>query len=128
MSHTQEPWAFTEGDHVVSESDQDNNGFFIADCFGPDHLHNARRIVACVNGCRGISTDLLENVTLQPKQVAARESLSTYVKQIEAQRDELLKLVKECRATFEMWKDVAPAVSLCNDLDAAIANAEGTKL
>lgn len=41
-----------------------------------------------------------------------------------AQRDELILLIKECRATFEMWKDVAPAISLCKDLDAAIAKAE----
>lgn len=36
---------------------------------------------------------------------------------------ELFALLKEARATLEMWKDVAPAVSLCADIDAAIAKA-----
>lgn len=36
---------------------------------------------------------------------------------------ELLSLLKEARSTLEMWKDVAPAVSLCADIDKAIAKA-----
>ena len=38
---------------------------------------------------------------------------------------DLLRLLKEARLTLEMWKDVAPAVSLCADIDAAIAKATG---
>ena len=38
---------------------------------------------------------------------------------------DLLRLLKEARRTLEMWKDVAPAVSLCADIDAAIAKATG---
>ena len=38
---------------------------------------------------------------------------------------DLLRLLKEARRTLEMWKDVAPAVSLCADIDAAIARATG---
>lgn len=38
---------------------------------------------------------------------------------------ELLSLLKEARSTLEMWKDVAPAVSLCADIDKAIAQATG---
>jgi hypothetical protein len=34
---------------------------------------------------------------------------------------ELVELLRECRDTFEMWKDVAPAISLCADLDAKLA-------
>lgn len=33
----------------------------------------------------------------------------------------IIKLLREARATLEMWKDVAPAVSLCADIDAALA-------
>lgn len=40
---------------------------------------------------------------------------------------ELLSLLKEARSTLEMWKDVAPAVSLCADIDKAIAKARGEK-
>ena len=35
--------------------------------------------------------------------------------------EQLRGLLKECRTTLEMWKDVAPAVSLCADIDAALA-------
>lgn len=38
---------------------------------------------------------------------------------------ELLSLLKEARSTLEMWKDVAPAVSLCADIDKTIAKALG---
>ena len=38
---------------------------------------------------------------------------------------DLLLYLKEARRTLEMWKDVAPAVSLCADIDAAIARATG---
>ena len=43
----------------------------------------------------------------------------------EKERGDLLSLLKEARSTLEMWKDVAPAVSLCADIDAAIAKATG---
>ena len=38
---------------------------------------------------------------------------------------ELLSLLEEARSTLEMWKDVAPAVSLCADIDKALAKARG---
>ena len=41
--------------------------------------------------------------------------------------DEAMKLLAEARRTFEMWKDVAPAVSLCADIDAAIAKSKEGK-
>lgn len=40
-----------------------------------------------------------------------------------ARNAELLRLLKEVRPTLEMWKDAAPAVSLCDDIDAAITKA-----
>lgn len=40
---------------------------------------------------------------------------------------ELLALLEEARRTLEMWKDVAPAVSLCADIDKMIAKARGEK-
>ncbi len=33
----------------------------------------------------------------------------------------ILGLLREARATLEMWKDVAPAVSLCTDIDKALS-------
>ena len=44
---------------------------------------------------------------------------------LRAAAPDLLRLLKEARRTLEMWKDVAPAVSLCADIDAAIARATG---
>jgi hypothetical protein len=38
---------------------------------------------------------------------------------------DLLELLLEARRTLEMWKDVAPAVSLCADIDAVISKALG---
>jgi hypothetical protein len=38
---------------------------------------------------------------------------------------DLLEMLEEARRTLEMWKDVAPAISLCVDIDKAIARARG---
>jgi len=38
-----------------------------------------------------------------------------------------LRLLVEARATLEMWDDVAPSVSLCADIDAALASLETSK-
>ena len=54
----------------------------------------------------------------QQKYIAADQELRKL-------RAELDALRKEARRTLEMWKDVAPAVSLCADIDAAIARATG---
>lgn len=35
--------------------------------------------------------------------------------------DKIVALLREARATLEMWKDVAPAFSLCADIDRALA-------
>ena len=44
---------------------------------------------------------------------------------LRAAAPDLLRYLKEARRTLEMWKDVAPAVSLCADIDAAVARATG---
>lgn len=38
---------------------------------------------------------------------------------------ELFGLLTEARATLEMWKDVAPAIGLCADIDKVLAKAKG---
>lgn len=42
-----------------------------------------------------------------------------------AQAPRMLDLLAEARRTLEMWKDVAPAVSLCADIDEVLAAAAG---
>jgi hypothetical protein len=39
----------------------------------------------------------------------------------EQQATRVIDLLREARATLEMWKDVAPAVSLCADIDRVLA-------
>lgn len=61
MSHTKEPWAHDgHGCVAATGSDQFNNGFFTAECSGPDRIENARRVAACVTACAGLSTENLE--------------------------------------------------------------------
>lgn len=65
--HTLEPWVAKEGPHVDSPSDWfivTEAGVTIALMVGAPHANwkaNARRIVACVNKCRGFSTEDLES-------------------------------------------------------------------
>ncbi|MBU0752380.1 MAG: hypothetical protein KJ787_13990 [Gammaproteobacteria bacterium] len=63
MSHTKEPWKFV-GEENPLDHEMD---FFITDAAGINQVcrvdlseHNARRIVACVNACRGIPNEHLE--------------------------------------------------------------------
>jgi hypothetical protein len=63
MEHTKEPW-FVEGSDVAAMVDQYPT--VIADCLNHANAErfnaeaNARRIVACVNACAGIPTELIE--------------------------------------------------------------------
>lgn len=43
------------------------------------------------------------------------------MKELKAENERLRGLLREARTTFEMWKDVAPAISLCADIDAALS-------
>lgn len=87
---------------------------------------DARRIVACVNACEGISTEQLESWLCMSRPIRkSLEELKAEADREAKQCDDLLRYLKEARRTLEMWKDVAPAVSLCADIDAAIARATG---
>lgn len=72
---------------------------------------NARRIVACVNACAGISTEKLEENAADPiagifGRMAAREGQRA--DKAESQRDELLAALKECKLYFgEMPRSVS---------------------
>ena|SRR3972149_5924932 len=64
-------------------------------------LENARRIVACVNACAGLNTDLLENIAMTGGLVE-RFSL---INQTERQRDELLTALKAIHTLRPLGKD-----------------------
>ena len=53
---------------------------------------------------------LLHPAIAQPAQLAL---------ETEPAHSQIIKLLREARLTLEMWKDVAPAVSLCKDIDNA---------
>ena len=95
MSQTKEPWKFTasipeEGFECFWIESDDEFRNPIADVRGPqndENTANARRIVACVNACAGISTDSLEpdGSAVMGWQRTARKLID-----VTKQRDELL--------------------------------------
>ena len=90
--HTKEPWALYRNGQSVGDA----IGHAVCDVWprGDDQIAskegkaNARRIVACVNSCRGLPTDELEQKGL----VAA---VGTQLLDVERQRDELLAALDE---------------------------------
>jgi hypothetical protein len=105
VNYTKEPW-------VVSYGYADNGAGFVSivssssgeSIVGEYGLteEDARRIVACVNACHGISTESLERFDLEHKPTNGfglhRES------KLEAQRDELLAALKEAEKTLAHCK------------------------
>lgn len=73
--HTKEPWAFDKYGQVV---DGDNESIVLAKfalSTGSRNnvaVENTRRIVACVNACAGLDTELLENIVLTGDTLKAR--------------------------------------------------------
>ena len=96
VKHTPEPWVIDSrvgfGDRFYSD---DETGSIIGECpeyrFAPrpaqERFANVRRIVACVNACRGLPTDELEQKGL----VAA---VGTQLLEADQQRDELLEALE----------------------------------
>ena len=91
-NHTKAPWLF-DGKVVYALNEKGVNIFsaFVQDgktC--EDELKaNARRIVACVNACEGISTEMLESVQINPSML-----LSMYSR-LESERTELEKRLND---------------------------------
>jgi hypothetical protein len=60
------------------------------------------------------------NAGTWPGDVVVARSLLAAAGNGQGQDGRILGLLREARAALEMWKDVAPAVSLCADIDAAL--------
>lgn len=64
MSHSPEPWVEAYSTVFTDTDRSHNRDLMVADCrkgvSASLARENARRIVACVNACRGISTERLE--------------------------------------------------------------------
>lgn len=88
--HTKGPWAvnFTKFSEVRAE-----NGAVIAHCVKLTSLTNleanARRIVACVNACEGISTEHLENSLPIVELVGRHSEALREIEALKAERAEL---------------------------------------
>ncbi len=112
MSHTPEPWIL-DAACVAAESDQFNNGYYTAHCRGPDREENARRIVACVNFCAGISTENLEG---NEKLLWLAEQYN----EVKSQRDALSLALEEARTGLVWYQEHCPSDANGSD-DEALA-------
>lgn len=122
--HTSEPW-FIDGQCAAAESDQVNNGFYTAICKGPDGEANARRIVACVNFCAGIST---ENLEVNEKLLWLAEQYNA----LKYQSGALSLALEEARTGLVWYQEHCPSNSNGSDdkalarIDAALELAKGS--
>ena len=101
-NHTKAPWMF-DGKVVYALNKKGVNVFsaFVQDGeTDEDELKaNARRIVACVNACEGISTENLED-NLPVKDLARQYSEAI------RQRDELLAALEKAAAVFRAYSEL----------------------
>lgn len=114
--HTQEPWsgmvdgAYPEHEWMASHDSADTSGFVpisaggnvvalaVTTKYSDEEVDgNARRIVACVNACKGITTETLERVDLPISAIC----LVSQCAEIGNQRDELLDAIKAVLALPE---------------------------
>jgi hypothetical protein len=117
VKHTAEPWIVSNLTDVFSADRRGNvnDGFQIADCSvdfdAPDdpglsidqRIANARRIVACVNACAGISTEELEEQVSHGRLIALSECSAC------EQRDNLLGALKTIAGSLEVAGASVPA-------------------
>ena len=82
MKHTVEPWSYhrtngspTTGMHMIAGG---KPGYLaeVRDCGSGDVGQNARRIVACVNACAGVTTDELEHGGFVSGLIEQRDALA----------------------------------------------------
>lgn len=120
--HTQEPWRAND-----AQADIDGpNGEPVAVCYcndesGDDAKENARRIVACVNACAGIDTELLEIIADNDK------TLAGVITELEKQRDTFLAALERIVDSDEYTGDsfVCDFATLQSVARAAIASVKG---
>ncbi|MDO6385627.1 hypothetical protein [Uliginosibacterium sp. 31-12] len=89
MMHTPEPWKVSEEsfdndgvEESVIRGLDDRAAIAVTLDFGENNPtmreDNARRIVACVNACKGLSTEVLENILLMGDTILSRfEAMKT---------------------------------------------------
>lgn len=99
-------------DWIAPVKGREHHASWFANVIHPD----ARRIVACVNACHGIPTDVLELGRVSPDAFQMQESRAD---KAEAQRDELL-------AALEYAIKQVPPLATVPGIAAAIASVKGS--
>lgn len=123
--HTKEPWTIEVSEEYDSSFDIRKGEWYVATthdgCEGNNNSEsNARRIVACVNACAGIPTELIEQGGFAAVPVATH-------REVKQQRDDLLAALKEIASMENRydsgdWDEIEDARNIAK---AAIAKAEG---
>lgn len=127
MSHTPEPWIVNGWIRIESEHEHGfvNDGWIIGDLDGPDAKENARRIVACVNACKGISTKTLEHANAHREKLnGINTAYEIAAKERDTYRDLCVELLKTLRITESWLEGWASAESELSQTRAAITKAE----
>jgi len=84
QQHTPEPWiVLNDSPPAIRRPNGDN--------IAPEvcHLADARRIVACVNACAGLSTDVIENIAENIAEIGGVYAIVARAAELLEQRDEL---------------------------------------
>ncbi|WP_421233823.1 hypothetical protein [Aeromonas jandaei] len=121
IKHTPEPWGVHQdasGDVFISSAE---TSFHIAEVGSEDDetvIPDARRIVACVNACRGLPTDELEQKGL----VAA---VGTQLLELDQLRYELLEALEEVHRISSGSNMTHNMMVIRNHCADAIAKAKG---
>jgi hypothetical protein len=104
MGHTQEPWSTFDAGSAIHIDQASGPGFVGSITVFPHRddecRENARRIVAAVNACAGISTELLEH-GLGLGAILNSEAIE--YAEIEKQRDELLAALELIYSWARNW-------------------------
>lgn len=134
MSHTKEPWFFSSylkdsGSWKVY-SEKPVHGSAGAICAIPaskfhDEKENARRIVACVNACAGISTSDLERVKDEVTPVF--ELLLKATEQRDKLLDALTGAIVQIEYMHRKFQETGSGNGLIAKLEQLVAEVESTK-
>ena len=138
IKHTPEPWIAVPGKRHDPEViittqyrlDQSKGEICGMDVeftgpHGDEQKANARRIVACVNACAGIDTELLEIIEDNDK------TLAGVIANVEKQRDELLAAIEAIAINSEECLDFDECTAMLVSIDdyhklmEAVARAKG---
>lgn len=132
--HTQGPWEIRieRGIHCIRPSNPDQPGYTggyapIAKVCGDARLNNneadARRIVACINACEGLSTEALESLGTLDRASVSRDVEITMLRQ---QRDQLLEALQSLMS-IDVHSSITPEEADTIEAKARTAIAKATE-